>query len=87
MKPPLRVRAAVDAAHETAAEAYGSIDHALVIVARTDALKTHGLDEALERARLSRGGRRRVFRRGADVRRADADDLRERSTGPRWPTA
>ena len=45
-----RVRAAVDAAHETAAEAYGSTDHALVIVARTDALKTHGLDEALERA-------------------------------------
>ena len=52
-----RVAAAVDAARETAFELYGgdvSDQYSLVVVARTDALKTHGLDEALERAKRFR---------------------------------
>ena len=49
-----RVRAAVDAAREHAAARGGGEDDALLIVARTDALKTHGLNEALERARAFR---------------------------------
>jgi len=45
-----RVRAAVDAARETA----GSADDAIVVMARTDAAATHGLDEALYRAQAFR---------------------------------
>ena len=46
----MRVRAAVDAAREAAAEGADPI----VIVARTDARATHGLDEAISRAKLFR---------------------------------
>ena len=46
----MRVRAAVDAAREAAAEGADPI----VIVARTDARATHGLDEAIYRAKLFR---------------------------------
>ena len=42
-----RVQAAVDASREAAA---GSEEDSILIVARTDARGTHGLDEALERA-------------------------------------
>ena len=42
-----RVQAAVDASREAAA---GKEEDAILIVARTDARGTHGLDEALERA-------------------------------------
>ena len=45
----MRVRAAVDASRESAA----SVDDAILIMARTDALKTHGLEEA-PRARAKR---------------------------------
>jgi len=51
-----RVRAAVDAARETA----GSADDAIVVMARTDAAATHGLDEALYRAQAFRDA-------GADI--------------------
>jgi 2-methylisocitrate lyase-like PEP mutase family enzyme len=46
----MRVRAAVDAAREAAAEGADPI----VIVARTDARATHGLEEAISRAKLFR---------------------------------
>ena len=49
-----RVRAAVDAAREHAQARGGGDEDAILIMARTDALKTHGLDEALERARAFR---------------------------------
>ena len=42
-----RVQAAVDASREAAG---GNVDDSILIVARTDARGTHGLDEALERA-------------------------------------
>ena len=49
-----RVRAAVDASREAATARGGTADDAIVVVARTDARATHGLDEALTRARLFR---------------------------------
>ena len=52
----VRVRAAVDASRELVADE----EDAICIVARTDALKTHGLDEALARALAFRDA-------GADV--------------------
>ena len=52
-----RVRAAVDASREVAASTNSS---PLVIVARTDARATHGMDEAIARAQLFRDA-------GADV--------------------
>ena len=45
-----RVRAAVDASREAAA----SDEHAILVMARTDARATHGLEEALERCRRFR---------------------------------
>ena len=48
----LRVRAAVDASREAAAEVGSSSP--ICVMARTDARATHGLDEALRRAELFR---------------------------------
>jgi 2-methylisocitrate lyase-like PEP mutase family enzyme len=74
----MRIQAAVDASRELVASA-GSHDDAILIVARTDALKTHGLDEALSRAaafrdagvsaaRRSRAARAPLARRSRAVR-------------------
>ena len=55
-----RVRAAVDASREAATKNGGSEEHAILVMARTDARATHGLDEALLRAQLFRDA-------GADI--------------------
>ena len=59
-----RVRAAVDASREAAA----AFDDSILIVARTDARATHGLDEALERAHAFREA-------GADISFVEAPQV------------